>query len=266
MDWFNRERARRQLRQIAAVLLLAPLAHAEPERPELRLVTGEWPPYSAEAMTEGGCLTQLVAEAVRRMGYRPRIDFRPWRRAQAEIIENRAFAAFPYATSPERELIFDFSDPIFPTRTVFFYDRAHYQGSADWKNLEELKPFRIGALLGSFFEPEFRNNGLAVEYVQSDSQNFMKLHANRVALVATDELQGWWTIEQLFPGERETFATLGSAYTSAPSRLMINRKHPYAQSLTRAFNQAFKTLQVDGSVDRHMRACIIDQNQRPSAG
>ena len=49
-------------------------AQAEPQvsdLPELRLTTGEWPPYTSAAMPQGGCLTPIVAESVRRMGYRP---------------------------------------------------------------------------------------------------------------------------------------------------------------------------------------------------
>ena len=251
----------RRLRTVLLVTLalLTGGVHAEPpasEPPELLLVTGEWPPYTSASMPDGGCLTPIVAEAARRMGYRPRIDFYPWRRAEAAVREGTAFAAFPYASSPERERSFNFSDPLWITRTVFFYDREHYRGPMRWRSLEDLAALRLGGLLGSYYEPALRGSGLAVEYVNSDEQNFRKLHAGRLDLVPTDELQGWWMIEKLFPRQRDNFETLIPAYQSAPSRLMISRGYAQEKTLTLAFNNALSQLQASGFIAQTMAACI----------
>ena len=238
-------------------------AQAEPQvsdLPELRLTTGEWPPYTSAAMPQGGCLTPIVAEAVRRMGYRPRIEFYPWRRAEEMVRQGEAFAAFPYAASPERERNFSFSEPLWMTRTVFFYDREHYRGPKSWKNLEDLAPFRLGGLLGSYYEPALRGNGLSVEYVATDEQNFRKLHAGRIDLVPTDELQGWWMLDKLFPEQKDRalFDTLIPGYQSAPVRLMIGRTFTGANplTLTLAFNNALSQLKDSGFAAQTMAACI----------
>lgn len=97
----------------------------KPDQKLVKLVTGDepWPPFTDPQAPNGGKLTQVIAEIFQSQNYRVKIDYRPWRRGYDETRNQIYDLTFPYLKTPERELHFAFSKPIFSTISRFWVNR-----------------------------------------------------------------------------------------------------------------------------------------------
>jgi len=111
--------------QIFLLLLLPALALNASDMISLQLVTDEWPPYTSKQFVNHGFIAEIVLTVARGMHPDAAVFFAPWKRCEQMITDHDAFAAFPYIRTPERERLFIFSEPLFTSRGVFFYDATH---------------------------------------------------------------------------------------------------------------------------------------------
>jgi len=212
------------------------------EEIELPLATGEWPPYTSKKIEGYGFCTEIVSAIVHEMDMKPKYYFYPWKRAENVTREGRVLGAFPYAVTEERKKEFDYSDLIMENKTVFFYNKKHLNQKPVWITLKDLKPFRIGGVIGYSYTSTFTKAGLKVQYVPLDENNVGKLYLNRIDLAVMDLLVGWNLIRELYPNEIDIFGTLDKPLDTGNSHLMISRKYPNAKQLRDRFNQALKRI------------------------
>jgi polar amino acid transport system substrate-binding protein len=225
---------------------------------EVILTTGEWPPYVSEAMDGYGPLTAIVAAAFQEMGIVPRYDFYPWKRAEDEVRAGRAFAAFPYTQTDARKGEFDFSDVLYTVKAKFFYMKSAHPNGIPFDKLEDLRGYRIGGLLGSWYDKQFAEAGLQVEYAADMEQTFQKLYLGRIDLAIEAEATCWAVIKKLYPDEVDKFGTLEKPLVDPANpnelRLMVSRDYPKAAALMQQFNAALQTIKDNGTYQQ-----ILDQ-------
>ncbi len=220
---------------------------------ELPLATGEWPPYTSEHLEGYGFFTELMTAIVHEMGMTPKYFFCPWKRCERTTLVGEVFAAFPYAVTKTRKKDFDFSDLIMKKRTLLFYNRKHLTRKPEVNALKDLKPYRIGGVLGYDYVQAFSQAGLKVDYVATDKQNVLKLYKKRIDIAVWDAILGWHLIQQLYPDEKEVFGTLETSMEAmadslqeGDSYLMISRSYPNAKQLRDRFNQALQRIHDKG--------------------
>lgn len=213
----------------------------------LIIATGELPPY-VSARPENSFLEDLFHEVAREMGVTFEFQFMPWKRCEQAVEELNVWGTIPYVPTPERESKFDFSEMLFKRQAKFFY----YSPDGKPKNivyaeLTDLKNYRIGGIRGYFYEGEFLEAGLQVEYVKEEEQNFKKLRTGRVELIPAEETLGWYMIKKLFPPEEKgKFFTLEKPLSVGASYLMTSKRYPDGQKLLAQFNAAMKTIKDSG--------------------
>ena len=212
------------------------------------LATGEWAPYTSKDMEGFGAFTEIVSAAFHEAGMEPRYQFYPWKRAEEYTREGTVFAAFPYKITDERLLIYDFSEAVMLSTGRFFYLKSRFPQRLDYQEFADLAALRIGGVLGYWYETPFKEAKLMVEYVPTDEQNFMKLYAGRLDLVACDELVGWGLINKLYTREVSQFATIDKPMNEDALALMVSRTYPNAAAITSAFNAALKRLEAQRKV------------------
>ena len=150
----------------------------------------------------------IVVAAFKEVGVTPTIVFYPWERAEDEVRQGNAFAAFPYAVTPDRQKEFDFSNPMYTVQAKFFYSKLYHPNGIPYNTLQDLRNYKIGALLGSWYVTTFADAGLQVEYVSSNDQNVQKLGLGRIDLMVEEENTVWSVIRKLYPNDVDQFATL----------------------------------------------------------
>lgn len=210
------------------------------------LTTGEWAPYTSETLENYGAFTEIVSAVFKEMGVSVKYVFYPWKRAEEEVKAGNVFAAFPYIETAERSQEYDFSAPVFISTGKFFYLPKNHPSGIQYEKLEDLKAYRIGGVLGYWYEAQFQQAGLQTDYVSSDELNLQKLYQGRVDLAVCDELVGWTLIQKLYPQDAGQFATLAKPLNEDALRLLVSRKFPGAGELTLKFNAALQAIREKG--------------------
>ena len=223
----------------------------------LVIATGEYPPYVSERPEES-FLTDIFHEVAKEMGVTFEFKFMPWKRCEDAVEELKAWGAIPYTATPEREQKFYFSDPLYFVQSLFFaHSRDGRRPQIPYNELTDLKNYRIGGVLGYYYEKPFREAGLKVEYVPTGEQNFRKLRAGRIDLTPSVEGIGWYLIKKLFPPEEVgNFFTLPTPLNTGGDFLITSKRYPDTQNLLARFNTALKKIKEDGVFQK-----VLDQHE-----
>jgi polar amino acid transport system substrate-binding protein len=245
------------MKQILTVLVLMfflfPAAVAPAKGEELVAATGEWAPYVSQHLENGGFITQILSDAFSAMGVEVRFVFYPWRRCYESVVSNRVWAAFPYSRTEERAEEVIFSDVVSYSVTKFFvHGPPHIEAYA---GPASLKPYRIGGVIGYFYEEEFRRHGLSVDYASREISAIEMLMKGRTDLLPLNELVGWRLIRNRFPDHMDRFRVLEPPYSKDPLHLIVSKTYPGGDELLERFNRALRTVKnnyiYDGILERY---------------
>jgi polar amino acid transport system substrate-binding protein len=215
----------------------------------LIIATGEHAPHVSENPKDS-ILTEIFDEVAHEMGVKFVFKFMPWKRCELSVEKLEAWGAIPYVSTPEREKKFYFSDKLYDNQSKFFFYSGGPHKEIPYAELTDLKGYRIGAVRGYYYEKEFLDAGLNVEYAASEEQNFRKLKAGRVDLVPADEVLGFFLIRKLFPKEVGNFSTLPKPLNVSANYLMTSKQYPDTQGLLAKFNVALRKIKENGVVQR----------------
>jgi len=223
------------------VLALGQVQAAE----EVKLVTGEFAPYTGENLPNGGMMTELVSSIFYNLGYPVSVAYAPWKRGYQDTLAGRFTATFPYSFSKERAAEVLFSAPLRTTR-VFLFVRA--DSPLIYTTLEDLRGTRVCAPLGhNLFPPlqEALNQRLIEVISVREMDSCFRMIENQRAdatFLAADV--GWRLIEQV--GTRANFKTVQNPIYTVREYLIVSKTYPGAARLIEAFNWELKRFMENG--------------------
>jgi polar amino acid transport system substrate-binding protein len=233
-------------------LVLIAGAWAAPET-VATLATGEYAPYTSEALPGGGATTALVNEVFRTVGVRVEVQFFPWKRVESRLVGGLTFGGFPYGKTNERRSLFLFSDPIYRVKNGITYCPAnpHTPGPIGFTGPSSLKGFLVGVIAGSFAEPRLAAAGVAFEESNTVEMGLKKLKAGRIDYYIDDQTTIEDTLRTAFPDGGDSFRILPQAFDDEkPNYLMVSKTYPGAEDLLRRFNQGLAALQKSGEYSK----------------
>ncbi len=210
-------------------------------------VTGEFPPYVSTSMEGYGFSCRVVSAVAEQLDWEIEYRFYPWSRCEAMIRQGRVFAALPYAKSKEREEIAHFSRPISPHKMMFWKYLNNVPDNFTWNALEDLRPYKVGAVHGYYYIPNFQEAGLHLDETPDLESGLKKLKRGRIDLLPGDYMVVRHTLEQLYPSVRDQFEPLERPYESDSLHLMVSRKYPKAESLLDQFNRGLREIKTNGT-------------------
>lgn len=227
---------------------------------DISFTTDAYPPYVINHDGEAtGIFPAIIHAVFRDSSDRVIIRFRPWLRAEQVVRRGRAFATFPYVPTPTRAAHFNFSNPVINFFPRFFYRRAAFPKGFHWQRLSDFRHYRVGGVLGYWYQPLFERAGVRVDYVRNDRLNLEKLYHDRIDFTLIDALVGWTLIRQTFPGHSSAFAAAPKPQTMGRFRLMVSRKYPDAKALTARFNRGLAHIKQDGTYRQILRRYKVPQ-------
>jgi polar amino acid transport system substrate-binding protein len=214
----------------------------------VRLATLEWPPYVGEDLPDKGFTTAIVSEAFKRAGYEVKIDFMPWARALKESNGGNYDAAYPEYYSEERAKTFLFSDQFAASPLGFYKQKST---NITYAKLEDLKPYRIGVVLGYTNTPEFdAADYLQKETVNADEQNLRKLLLGRIDLAVIDKYVAQYIITTKIPEATDKLEFIEPQLKEQPLYLIFSQQSANNKQKLMAFNAALKSMQADGTLEK----------------
>lgn len=222
----------------------------------ITLATLEWPPYVGEELEDYGFTSEIVTASFERMGYEVKIEFMPWARVLQEVEQGHYDAGFPAYYSEERANTYFLTDA-FVEGPVVFYKQAGE--NITYTTLEDLKPYRIGVVLGYVNTPEFD----AADYLQKDAanndeQNLKKLLLNRLDLVVIDRFVAASIIDQSIPEAKDSLDFLSPPLEVKTLHVILSRNTENAEQKLKDFHEGLQQIIADGTFAQIMEKHGMD--------
>ncbi|MBF0452460.1 MAG: transporter substrate-binding domain-containing protein [Candidatus Magnetomorum sp.] len=222
---------------IFVFIVITLFSHSLLAEETLVLAAGEWPPYTSENMDNKGFMTEIVTQILKEMNLQAEIKFYPWRRCYEYVMRDKVFAAFPYSFTAERAQEVLFSDDIaFSTSKFFYYSASAEKPVYKYEKIEDIRHYKIGAVIGYYYEEQFKKEKLTVDYVAKESIALEKLFLGRTQLFPLDEMVGWELIKKTFPDQVTNFGTLEKPLDRSSLKLIINKDNKKTLRLLKMFN------------------------------
>lgn len=229
---------------LLALLLFTPTLAFGGDSREVRLVTGEWPPYVSTGLPENGFVADMVTEAFKAVGIAARIEFVPWKRCELLLKDGKALAAFPYAKNAERAAAFDFSDTLFVLEDKFFFLKERLPDFT-YRSVADLRPLLVGGAIGYHYEHRLHEAGIKVDMASDATASFKKLLAGRVDVVLEEERVGRAIVEELLGAQAGRVGVSPVPFSVNEDGLMFSRTHPDAARLRELFNQGLRAIRAN---------------------
>lgn len=235
------------LSRLLRCLLLAVCLPLSAFAQELSLVTGEeYAPFTGSDLPGGGMLTQIVQAAFAQQGISTVLAWQPWKRGYLEASQGKYAATFPYIRTPEREVEFLYSAPIYTFKQRIYSRRGEVY---EPENLSVLVGKRLCYPLG-WSPPAVIQQMIEREELSLHTPKSLDACAQIVLLGRDDfflanTLLGDIVLRRM--GDKSE--GLRSSVTSFPSNtlhFLVARSYPQADKLLQRFNQGLATLQASG--------------------
>jgi polar amino acid transport system substrate-binding protein len=220
---------------------MAAMAQAGADK-DLVILTDDYFPYTSTGSADGGVVLDLISQAFALQQIKVIYRSCPWQRCQEMVADGKAFAATPFFDTPERRERFDYSAPIIFSVNRFFYNKEKLPQGLAWQSLEDFKPYRMGGVIGYWYLPEFERQGLKVDLVRSDRQNFARLIRGRIDFTLLDEFVGMQLLKNEFPTTFDKIGMLDKPESFIPLHLLISRDFPDNKELTQVFDTGLARL------------------------
>lgn len=183
---------------VMAILLTSDfIAAAEP----MSIATSEWPPYGyVENGKAVGFATEILDKVLPKMGFEPKIEFMPWKRATEMAKAGETDAVYSASYNVERaEFLLYPETALHPSEYVLFIRKSD-AGKLKFETLDDLKDHKVGVTRGYSYSDEFlkkldelKNS----EEANSDELNFEKLNEGRIDYFPADLLNGLTLLNKL---------------------------------------------------------------------
>lgn len=240
------------------MLFLFQVAHAPSSRADngflkpVTIITGEWAPYTSEADSHRGYLSELVTEALGGMGLKPSYVFLPFAFGYERAKSGEAFATFPYFHSEQREEEFFFSKPLDRIDYVIFVRSDRTSRFAQVKERADLSAFNTVRVDGYGYGEFEKHIRPADSQAQSEIQAFRQLLEGKIDYLAASRDVGTRLIERYFFRDQHRFQILTPPGATEPLgwsmdiHLLFPKSQPDAEANRDAFDKKLDAVIASG--------------------
>lgn len=244
-------------------LLSAPASAGPPDPSEIRIATGEWPPYTSETLNGHGIAGKLITEAFAASGVKVTYVIYPWNRSLELARRGGIEATATWFESADRRADFHLSDPLFDSRFLLYYLKDK---PITWQSVEDLNGFKIGATTGYFYGEAFaqaeKSGRITVIRASSDETNLKNLLLWRLDAFPLDEQVAEFLFANDLPAaDAARIGHNAVAVHSRPQHLLISRKAANGEALIRLFNQGLRTIRGNGAYERIVNDATFSQKK-----
>ncbi len=241
-------------KRLSAIFLLIIVNTTCPAEETIRLTNGEWTPWLSKELKYYGLASRIVTEAFALEGVKVEYRFFPWKRSYEAAKKGEWDGSVIWSRQSDREKAFYFSETVLNGKLVFFHLKNN---KFDWKDIEDLKRVKIGAVIGYTYGENFDNavktGKISIQYVPKDVQNFAKLLAGRIQIFPVELDVGYEMINNNFkPDEAKLFTHHPKPIRVTSFHLILSRKVKRNKRMLILFNKGLKRLYESGKVDQYI--------------
>ncbi len=195
---------------------------------------------------DGGYLVEVTRQAFVRMGYTVNISYLPWKRALYMVMSGQAEALLGAYHTEERAEKMLYTEPIGTSDIVFF---ALNGSGIRYAALDDLRPYRIGTIIGASYTPEFDQATYLVKEPVADYQaNIRKLLAGRMPLFVEKRSVVMHALRTQFPEAADRIVALDKPLVTARFYNAFSRRVPGHEQKVADFNAGLRAIAADGTL------------------
>lgn len=232
---------------LAATLTFGTVAKADP----LVISTGEYAPFTGEALPEGGLVNGLVSRIAQQAGVEITFEYLPWKRGLQLARQGKKAASSYWANLDDQSNLVPVG-PVSADEIVLFYRKD--KPIPEFASHAEIKDITIGATLGYSYFPAFwdasENGAYKVQTAKDDIANFKKLVAGRIDAFIINRSVGWTMLNEQFTEEqRAALTTLKAPLATTEGFLQVSTLADGGEELAQKLQAAFDAMQASGALD-----------------
>lgn len=240
-----------------AVFWLAPvLGGAAAWAESVSLAAGEYAPFVSDKLADGGVTAAIVTAAFKEQGVDATITYLPWKRGFVETGRGVHVGTFPYLRTPEREVDFLYSKPIYADQFRLFV-RRDADTEHNWSKKTVCIPLGYDTTQISAFTTA---HGIFIEQPTEIASCFKMLISSRVDAVWVSELVGVATIESIWRKDANIRMLDLILVGAVDYFLIVSRQLPNAPKWLERFDAGLKRIRDNGTFQR-----IVDRYRLKTA-
>lgn len=220
---------------------------------EIHLVSCDWKPYAAEGLPDNGFTCEIISEAFKAKGHSVSFTFLPWRRAMHETERGTFNGCFSAYYNEDRARRFAMSEPYITGPLVLC---SKNDLNFTYTNLKDLKPFRVGTVIGYANTKEFdAANFIKKDPVVTDLQNLRKLLSGRVDLIIIDKYLAIYHLKNapVLEGSISNVRFIDPPLKEQTVHIMFSKAVPFYKTTVHDFNQGLKAIKKNGVYEKILR-------------
>ncbi len=206
-----------------------------------------WAPYYGKELENGGYTTEIIRQALKKVGYELKIAWLPWARALYSAKHGKYNGLGTCYFNDERAENFAFTDPIGNTEIAFFILKGR---NIKYSAMEDLKPYIIGTTRGYAYPEVFTS----ATYLQTENAsnlvlNIRKLLNGRVDLIIASKKVVRYLLQTKFPKEINSLEAVSPPLKTVPLHVAFSKARKDHKRKVKAFNRGLKAIKDDGTFE-----------------
>lgn len=211
----------------------------------LKIITGDFPPYSGERLPDGGLSASIVKSILKEKNIQYTLEYNPWNRAINLLKTASVAGSYPWAYSDARAEFMLFSNPLHNFRLVHYVVKgAKLTSKADLKNKVMCQPegWEI-----SMYDSMMKELNIKLIRPINMESCFRMLAKKRVDFISINEMVGRDYAKSVFP-ENSPVTPMPSPYLKKEYSyyFVVPKKYPGAQKLMDEFNDGLAKMKKKG--------------------
>lgn len=218
----------------------------------IKLATLNWPPFYSDNLPENGFFTAISREAFKRAGYDLEVQFTNWNEALEKAKEGGFDGVLGAYHNEERAKLFDFTDPITTNEEVFFAKKG---SGITYKNVEDLKKYKFGALKGGAQGKELRDKGLTVVDTDSDLENFQMLNQGGIGIYLFGKQNFNYQVANSpeWKSLKNSVEMIEPPFKTYEMYCALTKVMPDSEKIVEQFNKALQEMKADGTYEEILK-------------
>ncbi len=207
--------------------------------------TVDWPPYYGKDLKDGGFVTEITREALKRSGWEYEVEFMNWNRAIGLCKQGKLDMVQGAYYTDERAKDYFVTDKYASVDMVFMKKKG---SDITYSQLEDLKGKKIGMVRGYAYPDVITNASyLKVDMADKLISNVKKLLAGRIDLVIGAKAVIIDTTNQELPGQGSELVALDPPVQTNDLHNLFSRNIPNGAQLMADFNKGLEMIKADGT-------------------
>lgn len=234
------------------------------EAQTLKIVTGEYAPYSGQDLPFGGVSTQVIQAVFKEVKQDIAIEFIPWNRAMNYLKSGNVAGSFPWAKNSEREKELLYSKPVHEYKILSYLTK---RSALDKKfSIYDKKACLASGWDISLFEKIFEKNKISIERPITMESCFQMLAMGRIDLVVMNEHVGNAMVKKLFPLNSPLVGVaIDTLNNSGALYFTVSKNYPNGKKIISDFNRGLRLLKKNGKYDLLVRELEKRESARSNA-